>query len=523
MSRIHLFPLHHKTEDAEPNAAVSHTENKDTQQTPAEEKPIAEKPSTPPATPQELKTTADKGAPFWAFAVDAGEVLGIANRVVKFGWEHNTSEETPYASPFVAIPFAKFPQRRLGLSNTEDKTLRSIEVLQVHVDNFADLYDHMYPLQLRSNGNLGYGVGLLNQVTEPSVKLGDTTGLISSQRREPFFVASNLTYAGLEMSLAGLDWKASLEPLEFSCTDWKASVYPGGADACAEHMSQTANGSDWVIGSQSWSDNSAASNGPARDVEGVEGMALAAYEAHLGQSTARYYLASSLWIKNTENRDGHLTPWSASILIPAGAEILANTLSGHSLNAEEYAARGGLVGAGLFFNAITTTPQIDNALANNGTFAVMGPSYPLIMVYANTPKDTLKFSSDPYDNPTSIFNVVGPAATGLYLYGHLWAGVNAGMSLKIGKGLEKFGPLAQMGLGIGSEFVSNAISGDPKFVKYGLAGLGGAALTTGLFYWLGDKPIVTKTMKFNPMIAAGPDGAYISVDLASGLRKDRNK
>jgi hypothetical protein len=168
---------------------------------------------------------------------------------------------------------------------------------------------------------------------------------------------------------------------------------------------------------------------------------------------------------------------------------------------------------------------VDAALANNGVFAVMGWTYPKIMYYYNTPYDFLAFDNNTYDQPGSVHQDLLPAlSTTFYLYGHGWAGYNSGMALKLGTGAEKFGPLIQMGLGIGSQAASNANEGDPKFWKYLAMGSGVAAGTTALGYLMADVPWVQNAMRFNPTLSAGPDGFYAQIELGHLLaRKEQSK
>lgn len=472
---------------------------------------------------QEFLKEHNEGRPgFWGGVVLGSRILDGVVSVTKFGWEHNPTEE--YPTPFPSVPFAHFNQYRLGLNDKQDKVLRSVEAGVAHFNNFSETFNFFSPPNLRSNGQTGYFISLGEYLLHPAHKLSLTSGLLSSQRDEPFFKASNLLYAFHETINAGKSLENGIAKTTFECSPGQDAYFDSMELNCAEEQADVANINDLAVEQAEWSSDEGESG--MRDLEAVEAMAYGAYWGNVGQNTARMYQSINLWVKNTEDKDGHLTWWSATTPLLNVAEIASTTLVfGHELDAGEIAGRFALSGAALAFNGITTTPQVDAALANNGVFAVMGWTYPKIMYYYNTPYDSFAFDDNTYDQPGSVHQDLLPAlSTAFYLYGHGWAGYNSGTALKLGTGAEKFGPLIQMGLGLGSQAVSNAYEGDPKFWKYLAIGSGVSAGTTALGYLMADVPWVQDAMRFNPTLSAGPDGFYAQIELGHLLaRKEQSK
>lgn len=472
---------------------------------------------------QEFLKEHNEGRPgFWGGAILWSRILDGAFSLAKFGWEHNPFVE--YTTPFPSLPFAHFNQYRLGLNDKQDKVLRGVEAGVAHFNNFAETFNFFSPPNLRSNGQLGYFISIAEYMGHPAHKLSITGGLLTSQRDEAFFKASNLFYAFHENINAGKSLENGTVMTTFECSPGQDAYFDSLGLDCAEEQADVANINDLAIEEAEWSSDEGESG--MRDLEAVEAMAYGAYWGNVGQNTARMYQAKNLWVKNTEDKDGRLTWGSATTPLLSAAEIASTTLVfGHELDAGEIVSRFVMDGAALYFNGTTTTPQVDAALANNGVFAVMGWTYPKIMSCYNTPYDFLAFDNNTYDQPASVHQDLLPwLSTTFYLYGHGWAGYNSGMALKLGTGIEKFGPLIQMGMGLGSQAVSNLVEGDPKFWKYFGVGSGVAIGGTALGYLMADVPWVQDAMRFNPTLTAGPDGFYAQVELGHLLaRKQQSK
>lgn len=512
MGKIRFPKLFPKKHDEAQNSAKQ-SQNVNTKR-PEEEQSSSATPPTPTDTYQlsDYYFRHGSGSKGWATTLQLFEGATTANIFAKYLIEINAGSPE-YGKAFPILPWPNFGNWRVTkLNQKQDAALTTQEIVNAGLTNVIGGLELLNPAEVRTDDQWGLGSNGINTILEPAHVNSVYRGMIGSRQTDLKFRIPMGLAASTGMLLTSTHWQQATNLLTpVGCSELQGQAYPGGPDACDEHMNNTANGTDAVLQDYFGNDDSPLTADDNERREGLEGIFLATQESAQGQYRAAYGVQSYLLFKTLENQNGGPGIASALGAAPLIADLALHAREGDKISGFEIGQRVGIVGGSFLLNSLTTSPEVDVANGANFTYLLISPEFPEILERTFQYNNPLAPNQNTYDNADSVYNVIPYVSTASYVADSSWAGFNAGYSLTSAQGFQKFLPMILGTTGLGLQFANNAWQGDPNTYKYLGFGAGLYALGTGVGALSGKSKVMKKIMGLNPSVQVGEGGAGASV------------
>lgn len=394
-----------------------------------------------------------------------------------------------------------------GLDDFQDSWTLSVGILNLALTNYFISYQVGNPPVIRTDGQPGFGFGILNHVMEPQ-HLADTAAFLIPNHQlgtTPGDIALRALATGVGMWTVvngGILWKG-IEPLfDASCGEVKLSYFDGDAAACEAYLGDRANGNDAAHEFAFDDPTDKTSKDP--DYEGLIEQSKIPLHAAKGSYRQAQAYGYSLIFQETE-LDGRPTWFSLAGLVPFALDIGINAKLGQPLNGFDILQRGALMGGAFFLNSISTDPDLNVPISRSLAYAAKSPAYMTIVSGTTGYNDPLAFltpNQSGYDNPDSILVKTAPFAIGGYSLDSFWnGGVMSGYALTTSDGLQQWGPLATTAIGFGLQATYNGDEGNLKYMGLGALSIAGGV---GFGALMGGTEFGRTIMAMNPRVSYDP-------------------